>query len=94
MRRITQNTISDRVLGIRRDRQGIAVVSVARCMTVLLGFLCKHAGRHFGQKYYAFAAWISAWMLSSEAFRWQQPSRQFAALACPAPVEVVSAQRC
>jgi hypothetical protein len=92
MRHNTQSTITDRVLGIRRDRQGIAVVSVGRCMTVLLGVFSKRAVGHMARQPHAGSAWGSAWPTSFGPMGPEQP-RLFAAL-CPAPVEALGCGRC
>ena len=87
MRRNTQNTITDRVLGIRRDRQGIAVVSVARCMSVLLGLLFKHAACHCARMRQAGSAWASAWPTSVRPFG-REPVATLTVVR-PVPVETV-----
>jgi hypothetical protein len=94
MRRITQNTISDRIFGIRQDRQGVAVVGIARCMTVLLVLLSKRGRAHFGRKLHALEAWLSAGLMPSELIGWQPPSRQCVAPAYPVRVEAVNGGRC
>ena len=60
MRRMTQSTITDRIFGIRQDRQAVAVVGNARRMTGLLRLWGKRTLCHYRRYHHALLAWFSA----------------------------------
>lgn len=93
MRRNTQNTIIVRVLGIRRDRQDVAVVSVAHSMTVVLGLLFKRVC-HYARGHHASSAWGSAWPTSCGLWGPEPVPAYPTANASPVLVETVAAGRC
>jgi hypothetical protein len=97
MRRITQNTITDRIFGNRQDRQAVNVVGNARGITVALRLWSKRPLGHDRRAYhgmtsaamschaaYAAAAdWVRGWVVGPKS-----------AFCCPAFVELTADGRC
>ncbi len=83
MRRINQNTITDRIFGDCQDCQAVTVVVSTRRLTVLLCLWGKRTLRHYCRKIHAISAWNSARPMATEQI--SCPAQHAAAQCVPSP---------
>jgi hypothetical protein len=96
MRRNTQSTITDRILGICRDRQAVSAEGRTRRVTVLLGLWRKRPSHHQRHPYQSPTSFLMSCLgvgslVTGMVRNWEHWGDEMA-FCCPAWVEVSASE--